>query len=215
MAGNHGTQIPQLCNPCAEALPWYQTPHCPQCALPNRLGETCGRCLQHPPAFNQTLTVFRYAYPLDHLLHRFKYEQALACGQVLIDSMCAQWPHPPLGADIMMAMPMHPLRLKARGFNHAHMLAKALAQQWQIQLDETGIARVKDSAPQAALDMQARIRSLKGAFTSSRNWQGAHVMIVDDVMTTGASMHALAKVLKQSGASKITAVLLARTLKND
>jgi ComF family protein len=206
-----------LCAHCIDLLPWYHAPRCPQCALPTASGALCGICLQHAPAFNHTLTPFRYAYPLDRLLHQFKYHQQLSLGHLLANSLLS-----PLSSlaenvrpEVMMAMPMHHNRVQARGFNHALELAKQVHQQWQIPLDIAGCTRVLDTPTQAGMDMKTRTRNLRGAFATHRSWQGQHVMVVDDVMTTGASMHAVAKVLKQAGASRVTALVLARTLKSD
>lgn len=112
-------------------------------------------------------------------------------------------------------MPMHLNRVKERGFNHALGLAKQVQQQWKIPLDSEGCMRILDTPTQAGMDMKTRTRSLRGAFATQHSWQGQHVVIVDDVMTTGASMHAVAKVLKQAGATRVTAVVLARTLKHE
>lgn len=113
-----------------------------------------------------------------------------------------------------MAMPMHLDRVKERGFNHALELAKQVHQRWRIPLEMEGCTRVIDTPTQAGMDMKTRTRSLRGAFATHAQWHGKHVMIVDDVMTTGASMHAVAKVLKQAGATRVTALILARTLKS-
>lgn len=190
----------------------YQ-PTLPAVCIATTHGEHCGQCLQHRPAFDQTFALLRYAYPLDRLLQQFKYQQRLDCGQVLIESLLQQWPHAPVTADVVLAMPMHLNRLKLRGFNHAAQLATALARHWQLAYAPASVQRIKDTAPQAGLDMQTRTGSLRGAFVSQA-WQGQHVMIVDDVMTTGASMHALAHVIKKAGASRVSAVVLARTLKS-
>ncbi|HSI44713.1 MAG TPA: phosphoribosyltransferase family protein [Methylophilus sp.] len=117
-------------------------------------------------------------------------------------------------AEVMVAMPMHPHRVKSRGFNHALELAKHLQPALQIPLEIAGCSRILDTPSQAGMDMKTRTRNLRKAFASQTQWQGKHVLIVDDVMTTGASMHALAKVLKQAGAGRITALVVARTLKN-
>lgn len=205
-----------LCNDCINLLPWYHEPRCPKCALPNAAGILCGHCLQHPPAFDQTVTAFRYAYPLDRLLHQFKYHQQLAIGHLLANHLMNQ-----LGSiaeterpHSMVAMPMHPNRVKERGFNHALELAKEVHKHWHIPLDIQGCTRLIDTPTQAGMDMKTRVSSLRGAFSTSLNWYGKHVIVVDDVMTTGASMHAVAKVLKKAGATRITALVLARTLKN-
>lgn len=206
-----------LCGDCLDTLPWYTSARCPQCALPNASGALCGICLQHTPSFDRTLTIFRYAYPLDRLLHQFKYHQQLACGALLANALLMRLPSLPLGVqpDVLVAMPMHINRIKERGFNHALELAKALHHQWGIPLMIEGCSRVVDTPTQAGMDMKTRTRNLRGAFKSSHSWQGKHVMVVDDVMTTGASMHAVAKVLKQTGAGQVTALVLARTLKGE
>lgn len=206
-----------LCAHCVALLPWYTAPRCPQCALPNLSGVLCGICLQHTPAFDRTLSVFRYAYPLDRLLHQFKYHQQLAWGALLAKALLKQWPCLPVAErpDVLIAMPMHINRIKQRGFNHALELAKALHAHWSIPLVTEGCTRVMDTPTQAGMDMKTRTRNLRGAFQSQQSWQGHHVMVVDDVMTTGASMHAVAKVLKQAGAARVTALVLARTLKSE
>lgn len=204
-----------LCNACAASLPWYTSSRCPQCALPTFSGTLCGTCLQHPPAFDITLSPFRYAYPLDRLLQQFKYHQQLPIGNILAATTLPGLPalvaeNKP---DVMLAMPMHAQRVRQRGFNHALELAKHLQPFLQIPLEIEGCTRVVDTPSQAGMDMKTRTRNLRGAFASAKNWEGKHVMVVDDVMTTGASMHALAKVLKKSGAGRVTALVLARTLK--
>ncbi len=205
-----------FCNDCATALPWYTSSRCPQCALPTLSGDYCGICLQHPPAFDQTFAPFRYAYPLDRLLHQFKYHQQLPVGKLLAESilpdllslLTANLP------DVMIAMPMHAQRVRQRGFNHALELAKHLQQALKIPLDIEACTRVLDTPSQAGMDMKTRVRNLRGAFATEKNWQGKHVLVIDDVMTTGASMHALAKILKQAGAGKVSALVFARTLKS-
>lgn len=205
-----------ICTACATSLPWYTSARCPQCALPTSNGAYCGICLQHPPAFDRTLAPLRYAYPLDRLLQQFKYHQQLPIGKLLAESMLPHLPALLLAdkPDIMVAMPMHPSRVRQRGFNHALELAKHLQPVLNIPLEIAGCTRILDTPSQAGMDMKTRTRNLRSAFASKTQWQGKHVLVVDDVMTTGASMHALAKVLKKTGAGRITALVVARTLKN-
>lgn len=108
-------------------------------------------------------------------------------------------------------MPMHLNHVKERGFNNALELANQVHKQWKIPLDSKGCIRVLDTPTYAGMDMKTRTRSLRGAFATQQSWQGQHVVIVDDVMTTGASMHAVARVLKHAGAEQVNAVVLART----
>lgn len=216
IAGKNNADI-LLCAHCLDLLPWYTAARCPQCALPNASGAFCGICLQHTPAFDRTISIFQYAYPLDRLLHQFKYHQQLAWGALLANALLKQLPDLPLAErpDVLIAMPMHVNRIKQRGFNHALELAKALHKRWDIPLALEGCTRVIDTQTQAGMDMKTRTRNLRGAFKSQPSWSGKHVMVVDDVMTTGASMHAVAKVLKHAGAAKVTSLVLARTLKSE
>jgi len=212
-----------LCDTCAAHLPWYDSARCPQCALPSPLGEVCGQCLRHPFAFDQTYTQLRYAYPLDRLLQQFKYHQHLAWGALLASSMTtlktaleyrtpADSHSSPLPCALL-AMPMHSHRLQQRGFNHALVLAQTLANAWHTPLLTRACRRVLDTPSQAGLDMKTRTRNLRRAFVVDQPLTGLHVLLVDDVMTTGASMHALAHSCKQAGAVRVTALVLARTLK--
>jgi ComF family protein len=210
-----------LCASCIDDLPFYSSPyyagkHCPQCALPTTTGEHCGRCLQHPPAFDITYAVFKYAYPLDKLLHQYKYQQQLSYAPLLTSlvvrsNIQANIQHESI--DAVIAMPMHINRLRERGFNHMHTLAQHLNQTWQWSMPMDACVRVKDTPTQAGLNLKQRITNLKGAFETRQDWQGKHILLLDDVMTTGSSLNALAKVFRQAGASKISCLVLARTLK--
>lgn len=204
-----------LCGYCIQALPWYGAPKCPQCALPVPVARHCGTCLQHPPAFDQTLTAFRYAYPLNRPLQQFKYAQQLAYGQLLVDLTRAHLTLQDMKytPQALVAMPMHPQRLRARGFNHAHFIAQQLEQHWGIPLIPDACRRLSNTPTQAGLDMKTRTQNLRRAFITESTWHGQHLLLVDDVMTTGASMHALANVFKKAGAASVTALVLARTLK--
>lgn len=210
-----------LCATCVDDLPFYTSPfyagkHCPQCALPTTSGEHCGRCLQHPPAFDNTYAVFKYAYPLDKILHQYKYQQQLSYAPLLATLVAQSDIQPSIlheKIDAVIAMPMHTNRLRERGFNHMHTLAQHLNQTWQWPMPMGACVRVKDTPTQAGLNLKQRVSNLNGAFETSKDWHGKHILLLDDVMTTGASLNALAKVFRQAGASKISCLVLARTLK--
>lgn len=211
-ATSHGLPI---CRYCEDALPWYFSSKCPQCALPVAHAAHCGQCLQHPPAFDQTQAVFQYGFPLDRCLQHFKYAQQLVYGELLVKLMLQ---HVRLEAfdpmpTVMVAMPMHVQRLSQRGFNHAYFLAQQLHLAWGIPLIMDGCQRLTNTPTQAGLTMKIRTQNLRRAFATSHDWQGQQVLLVDDVMTTGASLHALAKVFKSAGAASVSAIVLARTLK--
>lgn len=211
IASHHLTDC---CEACRQQLPWLDTARCPQCALPTHHGSHCGQCLQHVPAFDQTLVTFRYAFPLDHVIQRFKYHQSLALGAWLMRESLAVLSPPQPKSSMVIPMPMHPSRLRLRGFQHAAVLAKQLADSWQLPYSDQHCQRIKDTPLLEGLRLTERVQRLRSAFDCPRRLDGQHVLMVDDVMTTGASMHALAKALKQAGARHVTALVLARTLKD-
>lgn len=114
--------------------------------------------------------------------------------------------------DLIIPMPMHSARLHERGFNQALELARIVAKNMQVQLDYTACQRTKLTPPQASLPLKERIKNIRGVFDCQKNLQGLNIAIVDDVMTTGASLNELAKTLKQAGAAHVECWVMARTL---
>lgn len=114
--------------------------------------------------------------------------------------------------DVMIPMPLHPQRLQERGFNQSLEIAKQLAKKTDIPLDYTSCTRTKYTPPQASLPLKERAKNIKGVFAYSANLAGKRVAIVDDVMTTGASLNELAKTLKKAGATHVECWVVARTL---
>lgn len=114
--------------------------------------------------------------------------------------------------DLIIPMPMHSTRLKERGFNQALELARIISKKTQIKCDYTTCQRTKFTPPQASLPLKDRIKNIRGVFSCTQNVQGLRIAIVDDVMTTGASLNELAKTLKEAGAVHIECWVVARTL---
>ncbi len=114
--------------------------------------------------------------------------------------------------DLIIPMPMHHSRLKERGFNQALEIARIIAKKAQLQLDYTICQRIKLTPPQASLPLKERIKNILGVFSCQQNLQGLNIALVDDVMTTGASLNELAKTLKQAGAAHVECWVIARTL---
>lgn len=200
-----------ICRACHADLPWLRQPQCPHCALPTPGGETCGACLKRPPAFDRTHAALAYAFPLDRLIPRLKYHGQLsivpALASCLADAVATQ-PRP----DRLIPMPLHPRRIRERGFNHATEIARVVAAQLGLPLDSTHCQRIRDTPPQMGLKHDARRRNVRGAFTCSGAVQGQHIALVDDVMTTGTSLDELAATLKRAGAREVTCWVVARTL---
>jgi ComF family protein len=200
-----------VCRACHADLPWLRQPRCPQCALPTPGGETCGTCLKHPPAFDHTHAALTYGFPLDRLIPRLKYHAQLsivpALGNCLAESVATQ-PRP----DCLIPMPLHPSRIRERGFNHATEIARVVARQLDLPLDTARCHRIRDTPPQMGLKHDARRRNVRGAFACSGAVAGMHIALIDDVMTTGTSLDELAATLKRAGAREVTCWAVARAL---
>lgn len=200
-----------LCADCLADLPWHRAEACPQCALPSHDSHICGRCLQAAPAFDATRALFRYAYPLDGMLQHYKYRQQLNLAKTFSALMLQHFARP-ADFDHIIPMPLHPKRLAERGFNQSLEIARLLAKQLAIPLDPESCRRIKFAPPQASLPHKARIKNMRGAFECSTSLTGQRVILLDDVMTTGASLHELAATVKAAGASHVECWVIARTL---
>jgi ComF family protein len=200
-----------LCPACHADLPWHLAPQCPRCALPTTGGTLCGNCLRQAPAFDRTLAAFSYEFPLDALIQALKYGHQLAALAPLATALAQQVQAAPR-PDVLIAMPLHPLRLRERGFNQALELAKVVALRLDIPLLQHGAERIRATAPQVGLPWKQRVGNLRGAFACSLDLHGKHVALLDDVMTTGTSLHELALTLRQQGAREISAWVVARTV---
>ena len=195
-----------LCAACLRDLPYSPASSCPQCGLSSN-GLVCGSCLNSPPDFDATRSVFLYGFPIDAMMQRYKYANMLHISQTF-GQLLAQHINTD-AVDIIIPMPMHPTRLKERGFNQALEIAKVFSGN---KLDFKSAIRQKLTPPQASLPFKERVKNIKGAFAVSGNLAGKRVAIVDDVMTTGASLNELAKTLKKAGATHVECWVVARTL---
>jgi ComF family protein len=209
-AGASGSEL--LCRGCARSLP-HVGPACPVCALPTPAGEVCGRCIAHPPPFDATIAAFAYAFPVDRLMHAFKYHGRLALaewGARAIGAARETRPRP-LPARLV-ALPLSHERQRERGYNQAFEIARVLARDLRISLVRGGVRRERAAPPQAALPWTERAKNVRGAFACDIDLRGSSVAVVDDVMTTGASLAEFARTLKQAGAARVENWVVARTL---
>ncbi|UVE17506.1 ComF family protein [Pseudomonas sp. LS44] len=208
-----------LCGPCEDELPWLHD-QCSICALPLLVdGMACGECLQRPPAFTRVETPWRYDFPLDALVTRFKHQGKWPLGRLLADGLARHLlhaygeglPRP----DCLLPVPLAKRRLRQRGFNQATLLARWLGAQLQLPVDEQLLRRTLETPPQQDLDAATRQRNLRKAFALSHQVElrGRHVALVDDVLTTGATTQSLARLLRKAGAARVDVYCLARTAK--
>ncbi|MGN6514171.1 MAG: double zinc ribbon domain-containing protein [Lysobacteraceae bacterium] len=212
VCGEAGGEAWDLCPACADALPW-QGRACRRCALPLPGGETgavCGGCLAAPPPLQEAHAACLYAAPVDRLLPRFKFHEDLAAGRLLAQLMAdafAGLPRP----DALVPVPLHVSRLRRRGYDQALELARPLARALRIPLRDGLLRRVRATAAQSERDAAARRRNVRGAFAAPPGADlPAHVVLVDDVMTTGATRHAAAQALRRAGVARVDAWVCAR-----
>lgn len=206
-----GSAASLLCAACEADLPRLPDARCPRCALPTMHGEVCGRCLARPPLYDSTLAAFRYAFPIDKLMQSFKYGHRLALGGYFGRQLAA------LGddghrADVIVPLPLHPRRLRERGFNQALELARPLARAWRIPIDARSCRRIRHTAVQAELPWRERARNVRGAFDCASDFTGKRLLLIDDVMTTGSSLDELARTVKLHGAAEVVLLVVARAL---
>jgi len=156
--------------------------------------------------------VFGYVFPLDKLIHAMKYGEQLALAYAFAEKL-AQRVDPANLPDCVMPMPLHPNKLRERGFNQSQLLAARTARVLDLELLPDACRRVRDTPPQSALPWKERKKNVRNAFCCDVDLTGKRVALVDDVLTTGASLGALAEAVQQRGAAEISAWVVARTLK--
>ena len=185
---------------------------CPQCALPTGNGNICGACLAHPPRYDRVTAAFAYAWPLTPLIHHYKYAGNLALAGLLGQAIAKRLA---VDADLIIPMPLSPARLRTRGFNQAIEIARVVSRLTGVPLAVNACRRVRDSAPQAMLPWRERVKNIRGAFVCDADLRGRRIAVLDDVMTTGATLNELARTLRKAGAAEIQGWIVARTLKED
>jgi ComF family protein len=201
------------CEACERALPYLQTPLCQSCALPIPDGNLCGHCLAHPPKFSRTTAVYAYTFPVNKLIQQFKYGDQLALADALAKQLELRIDHKTL-PDCIIAMPLHSNKLQHRGYNQALLLAKKLARELDIELLAHAMAGVRDTPSQSALPFKERGKNMRNAFVCDADLSGKKVALVDDVLTSGASLNALATAVQKRGATDIQTWVVARTIKH-
>jgi ComF family protein len=202
-----------LCDGCRRDIPPLPDPHCPLCALPGATASVCGNCITAPPHFDAVVAAGSFSHPLDAYIRAFKYHSRLSLARPLASLLAGR-----LGAealpDIIVPMPLSADRQRTRGFNQALELARQLPPPYPARI-RTSLRRVRDTSPQAGLGASDRKENVKGAFSAGPEVCGRRVALIDDVMTSGATLDAAARSLKEAGAIEVRAWVVARALRHD
>ena len=210
LCGGPGGCQRDLCPPCQADL-LRNTCACPRCALPLARPEAlCGRCLKRAPAFDAAWAPFVYAAPLAGLLTRFKFAGDLAAGRLLAELAIEEYPAPQPLPQALLPVPLHPRRLRERGYNQALELARPLARALHLPLLPQALQRQRETPAQSGLSALARRRNLRQAFRVVASRLPAHVALVDDVMTTGATAQECALALHRAGVARLEVWAVAR-----
>ncbi len=200
-----------LCADCRADLPGLATARCPQCSVETTYGERCGACLKEAPYFDRTIAAFRYDFPVDRIIHALKYGHQLAVAGWL-GSRLAE--HLQADNQLIIPLPLHADRLRERGFNQSAEIAKVIGNQLNLKVDRNNVLRNRATPRQADLPLKERHKNVRGAFECQADLNGRNILLIDDVMTTGATVNECARVLKLHGAAEITVVVAARALKH-
>lgn len=200
-----------FCEPCRKDLPWLKT-HCSICALPLPAQQDhliCGKCLKSKPSFTKVQAPFLYMFPINHFIGKIKYNKKPQyigpLASLLINSSTI-----PSTIDLIIPIPMHRSNLQKRGFNQAELLAKEMSNHLGIEIDTHSLKKNKKTIPQMELDRDQRLKNQRGVFICD-DLKHKHILLVDDVMTTGATMEAATRVLLKAGATSVHVIVIART----
>jgi ComF family protein len=211
-AGHDGLD---LCRGCRADLP-HNRCACPRCAIPvpqdQGAGTPCGPCQRHPPPFAASHAAFRYEDPLPALVagmkFRARFNMARLLGQCLALALLEQGAERP---GLIVPVPLHPKRLRERGYNQALEVAREVSAALAIPIDRTSCIRSLHTSAQVGLDDRERRRNVRGAFAVLRPPAARQVAILDDVVTTGSTVAELTRVLHAAGVERVDVWAVART----
>ncbi len=211
LCGSASQQDLDLCCDCEADLPLIENA-CQQCAIPLDAEQDllCAQCQNKPPAFHRSFALFHYNPPIDGFIMDLKFHHKLLyahiLGKLLLKKInnCDK-------PEYIIPVPLHPKRLRQRGFNQALEIAKPIANALQIPIETQSIKRIENTDSQSQIDASKRQKNLKNAFEVVEPIQARHVAIVDDVVTTGSTVNALATKLVEQGVKQIDVWCSART----
>lgn len=216
LCGEFVTGNISLCLGCKAALPRIDYA-CKKCGIPlekqGTQNELCGQCIQTPSEVDYTVSLYHYENPVSYLIGQMKFQQQLTCAAILGDLLCSESNHflrKNFLPEAILPVPLHNSRLVKRGFNQTLEISREIARQKKIPLLLDAVKRIKNTEAQTHLNKQQRLSNIKGCFKLLKDIDASHVVIVDDVITTGATTNELAILLKTAGVTTVGVWSVAR-----
>ena len=212
---------PYVCDACWDQIAPISGQRCSHCDQPfvSRLPDwwppshRCQTCLEQPPVYERAWTLYPYIPPLQQVICTFKYRNVFGLAKPLAALMVRALPKQP-EVDLIVPVPLHPSRLRAREFNQSLLLADSLGRYLRLPVSCADVVRRVATEPQMSLTRQARLRNLRRAFQvrNAQAFAGRRLLLIDDVFTTGTTLNECAKALLSAGVASVSALTLARTI---
>ena len=199
-----------ICDRCVDGLERLAPPYCQVCAAPGISG-LCRWCSQFPREFDSLRSPFRFDGPVRDAIHRLKYKGERASAGPLAGLMTAYLERNPASVDALVPTPLHPRRLRNRGYNQSALLAREIGKCLNLPVRENLLVRVRNARPQVETQsQQERRHNVADNFECRANATGLTALLIDDVATTGSTLSECALALKDAGAVRVHALTLAR-----
>ena len=209
-----------VCPPCWKELSFISAPFCPQCALPFETSapeeglsfQKCGACLQAPPSFSSARAAYVYDSVSRKMILSFKHGEALSLAPFLGQALWHSGKDLVTAADLIVPVPLHWLRLYKRGFNQAAILAQWVGKLSSKPVSLNALKKIHNTVSQGNLSWEGRSKNVAHCFkvSNSKKIKDKSILLIDDVMTTGATLNACSKILLKEGAKKVTILCVAR-----
>jgi len=205
-----------LCPECLGKLPRLFPPLCPHCGRPQASGIVCPSCRQRKTEIDGIRSLFRFDEVIRKAIHELKYRNLKAISPCLAELLADYLRSNPLPGEALVGVPLHPRRLRERGYNQSSLLARELSRRIDLPVIEDCLIRVKQAQPQVrAVDVEERRRNVADAFVCrDEKVSGKRIILIDDVCTSGATLESCAAALKNKGAASVWGLTLAREIYN-
>lgn len=213
VCGGCGKAGSAWCPDCRARVPHIAEPFCDKCGIPVHKSVTCEKCASNPPPYRTMRSWAVFDSPVQDALHTLKYRRNMGIGEALARDMAGfvrslQW-----GVDMLIPVPLGKKRLKERGYNQVGLVARPLAYELGLQYAPQGLWKSRDTRSQVGLTISERRENVSKAFQAeAKIVKRRSVLLMDDVATTGSTIHSCAEALYSAGAREVCAVTIARAL---